>query len=58
MNSDVSYGDGVTDPDDGEGILDKEVEDEGDQADEREDGDPDHLLLVSSVEFILCHAPG
>ena len=59
MFGNVSYGDAViTDPYDREGVLDKEVEDQGDQADEGQDGDPDHLLLISSIQFILSHAPG
>ena len=45
-----------TDPDHGVGVLHEEVEDEGDEADEGQDGDTYHLFLVSSIEFILCYA--
>ena len=39
------------------GVLDEEVEDEGDEADEAEDGDSNHFLLVGSIKLILGHAP-
>ena len=39
------------------GVLDEEVEDEGDEADEAEDGDSNHFLLVGSIQLVLGHAP-
>ena len=44
-------------PDDGERVLDEEVEDERDDADEREDRHPDVLPRLRRVQFILGHVP-
>ena len=46
-----------TDPDHGVGVLHEEVEDEGDEADEGQDGDANHFLLVGSIQFVLSDAP-
>ena len=39
------------------GVLHEEVEDEGDEADEGQDGDANHFLLVGSIQFVLSDAP-
>ena len=47
-----------THPDYRQCILDKEIEDKGYEANKRQDGNSNHLLLIRSIELILCNAPG
>ena len=44
-------------PDDGERVLDEEVEDERDDADEGKDRHPDVLPRLRRVQFVLGHVP-
>ena len=44
-------------PDDGERVLDEEVEDERDDADEGEDRHPDVLPRLRRVQLVLGHVP-
>ena len=44
-------------PDDGQRVLDEEVEDERDDADEGEDRHPDVLPRLRRVQLVLGHVP-